>query len=170
MRYGAIVIAVGVAAVSGYELAFSQGQETCSTVMDCAQKAMEAAYQAKTAIRIAVPKGAVMAFNLKECPDGWVALQPLVGRVIVGAGIDVTGALTERKLGEKGGEEKHQLTVEEMSAHSHSFTATQSGGGCSYSGCNGYSQVIPNQTDSQGGNVAHNIMQPYYVLTYCERT
>ncbi|PBB39597.1 hypothetical protein [Mesorhizobium sp. WSM3868] len=174
MRYKALVLIASVAALSGYELAFSQSEGTCSTVMDCAQKAMEAAFQAKKAIRVAVPKGSVIAFNLDSCPDGWQLFQPLVGRVAVGAGVDVTGVLTARKLGDKGGEELHTLTVEELPKQavevkgvaSASRSDRYNAGGSDYPVITKSEGVFP----TDGGGKAHNIMQPYYILTYCERT
>lgn len=48
------------------------------------------------------------------------ALPDLRGRMPVGAGIGPT--LTERQLGEIGGEESHNLTTSEMPTHAHSYT------------------------------------------------
>ncbi|RWC56290.1 hypothetical protein [Mesorhizobium sp.] len=139
----------------------------CTTVMDCAQKAMEAAFQAKTAIGIAVPKGAVMAFNLPECPEGWSEFGPLQGRSIVGAGAG-TG-LTERKVGESGGEETHKLTVDEMPSHSHPYDSESGVDGNRSGQQDATYNRIHSSTGAVGGDKPHNNMSPFFVLRYCER-
>ena len=73
----------------------AQAQQ-CSTVADCSQKAMEAAYQAKLALELAVPKGAVMAFALAACPKGWEIYEAAEGRFLRGidtkeSGVDPAG-------------------------------------------------------------------------------
>lgn len=159
---------------SAYTSARSQ-EAQCATVADCAQKAMEAAYQAKLAASISVPKGAVMAFNLDKCPDGWGDLDTLAGRVIVAAGQGV--GLTERKFKDQGGEEAHTLTVDEMPNHNHSNGGYQylltSDGKWTIQGAD-ESNGEPNLRAlggiaAAGGNKPHSVMQPFYVLKYCER-
>ncbi|MER9964968.1 hypothetical protein NKJ72_29420 [Mesorhizobium sp. M0045] len=174
MRYRAIIIIAGVAALGGYRLAAGQDQPTCTTVLDCAQKAMEASFQAKTAIRIAVPKGAVMAFNLESCPDGWQLFQPLVGRFALGAGADVTRRLTDRKFGDSGGEEQHTLTVAESPQQEVEIAgvANQSSVDRYNAGGRNY-WVITRGSEkfrTNGGGQPHNNMPPFHSLTYCERT
>ncbi len=161
---GMVTIAlVGALATSNGCLA----QERCTTVADCAQKAMEAAYQAKLAFQIALPKGAVMAFNLPKCPDGWAPFAPLSGRVIVGVGAGA--GLTERKLGDRGGEEEHRLTVDEMPSHSHQYQTAQNWDGDRSGRQNaGYERITPS-TSPAGGDKPHNTMPPFQALLYCER-
>ncbi|MFQ3244837.1 MAG: hypothetical protein ACI9SP_001473 [Arenicella sp.] len=148
--------------------------EDC-TVVECAQKAVEAAYQAKLAFKTALPKGAVMAFNLASCPNGWKEYEALRGRVIVGSGqgIDAgnSALLTSRSLNSSGGEEKHQLTVAEMPSHQHS--GEFGGGPHSYEHHQNNHRLNGENpkklTGATGGNTPHNNMQPFHVLMYCER-
>lgn len=154
-----------------FEKAFAQ--DLCATVAECAQEAMEAAYQAKIALQLAVPKGAVMAFNLKECPKGWTPLETLSGRVIVGAGAG--DGLTQRDLGQKGGVETVKLAINQLPAHSHRLpTDGAQPGNNSQSIVNSgqRDEGISNRsgrTDRVGNNVAHENMPPFFVLKYCER-
>ncbi len=133
--------------------AISQNNGTCETILECAQKAMEASFQAKTAIRIAVPKGAIMAFNLSECPDGWDLFAPLSGRVALGAGV--------RPLGESGGAEVHK--------HNISIGNSAKGPRLPPGHRNDVSQ-FPVSTHSHSASISQNQnMPPFHVLTYCER-
>lgn len=165
---------VGVFLLLMQGTALSQAAQ-CTTVADCAQKAMEAAYQAKVALELAVPKGAVMAFNLKECPNGWSDFEALAGRVPVGAGKGAS--LTERVVGQQGGEETHLLTVPEMPSHNHNngpfqYMLTMDGNWTAHDQNGGPGE--PNLKDPggitpAGGDQPHNIMQPFHVLKFCER-
>lgn len=87
------------------------------------------------------------------------------GRNVIGTG---TGAgLTARTLGATGGEESHQLTVSELASHNHEVlvNATTAGSGGGVTGVNG-SQDINKFTENMGGDVAHNVMDPFLVITY----
>jgi microcystin-dependent protein len=122
-----------------------------------------------------VPKGAVMAFRLAKCPAGWNPAPDLAGRVVVGAGEGQKDQnnkpLTKRALGQTGGEEMHTLSVTEMPKHSHS--AQGYGGGDRAANQGGQGDVLyaanNNPTGTTGGDQPHNVMQPYLVLTYCEK-
>lgn len=154
--------------VSGFH---ATAQEQCESVADCAQKAMEAALQAKIVLQVAVPKGAVMAFNLDTCPDGWQPFTPLNGRVAMGAG---TGSgLSERTFGQTGGAETHTLTTAQMPGHSHTYSSTNNGqlldNGGNFPAVPRYGTIGNKTTTATGGGGAHNIMQPFLVLNYCER-
>jgi len=116
------------------------------------------------------PSGAVIAFDLDQCPAGWEEFDLAKGRVIVGTKGSENG-LTDRQRGYCAGEENHTLTVDEMPAHSHSFSTHYSSG--RHSGRvtgdytrYGYSSVT---TSSSGGNKSHNNMPPYTVLLYCKK-
>lgn len=151
-----------------------RAQEDCS-IVECAQKAVEASYQAQKMFNQVLPKGAVMAFNLTSCPTGWIEYRPLEGRVIVGAGhgfdSDTNSGLTNRILRESGGTETHTLTQDEMPAHYH--TGSFGGGNSSYEHHQNNHRLKgerpSNKTNSTGGGGAHNNMQPFHVLKYCER-
>ena len=130
-----------------------------------------------------IPAGAVVAFNSKLCPDGWGEFSAINGRVIVGSG--KSSELTERKLGETGGEESHRLTIEEMPIHNHSINDPghshksqymgrpegpdhgwwgKNGG---YAGWDTSKSATGITLGDSGGGGAHNNMQPYIALLYC---
>lgn len=112
----------------------------------------------------------------------------LQGRVIVGTTINTNSPLVDQNgkalgtynLGSFNGEENHVLTTAEMPSHNHTYS--YSGLGCGGSFCSGggngnpgintglgYSNPINNTLitiNNTGGNKAHNIMQPYFTLTY----
>ncbi|MEP3678040.1 MAG: hypothetical protein ABJN21_04010 [Paracoccaceae bacterium] len=147
-------------------------QEECATIADCAQKAVEAANQAKLALRVGTPKGAVLAFNLDSCPDGWVEFTPARGRTIIGAGQG--DGLRNRELGQQGGAETHTLTAAQIPAHTHSYQSSYGPNMLDNTkningGVDRYEQMKEQTSGSVGGGKAHNIMQPFYTLMYCER-
>jgi microcystin-dependent protein len=110
--------------------------------------------------------GADLSFNI---PD-------MRGRVGVGYGDgpNTDTYLTPRNLGAKGGAETHTLVVSEMPAHDHGgttgittganngSTVTASLPGHDVADDGSHSHTIP----SQGGNGAHNNMQPFLVIRY----
>ena len=103
------------------------------------------------------------------------ALPDLRGRVPMGQGAGP--GLTNRLMGELGGEENHTLTTGEMPAHSHTLGVSSTlatnnspaGGfpaqtrGPTYSSSTD-STISGNVT---GGGLAHNNLQPYLVVNYC---
>lgn len=90
------------------------------------------------------------------------------GRVTVGAGAGA--GLTARTVGQRGGEETHLLTVAEMPAHGHPYLTPQYSG-IAQSGLASSSQnVISSTTSNTGGGGAHNVMQPYAVVTKIIKT
>jgi len=108
------------------------------------------------------------------------ALPDLRGRVAIGAGQGPL--LTARSLGEAGGEEQHQLTVAEMPMHSHSFrvvngkpplnTRSEKPEGKVIAGLKRIftterpdSELAADAVGEAGGDEAHNVMQPFQVLT-----
>jgi microcystin-dependent protein len=134
-----------------------------------------------------LPTGMVIAWALSTLPKGWALCDgqkykldnnnntildingtqtpDLRGRFILGSGQGTN--LTNRNLNSTGGEEKHLLTVEEMPSHNHSSEGFVKWGGynIAYSAgggnINGSSQI-----GNTGGSQPHNIMPPFYVLTY----
>lgn len=88
-----------------------------------------------------------------------------LGRAIVGAGQG--SGLTLRSIGQKGGEESHILTTNEMPSHNHKILVNPStaGGGGGITGVNG-SLDIGKFTENTGGGAAHNVMDPFIVFRY----
>lgn len=90
----------------------------------------------------------------------------LRGRTVVGAG-DGSG-LASRSIGQSFGEEDHQLSVSELASHSHSIELTTSVPGVAPGevGFDVTVPFVPDATGNTGGDVAHNNIQPSYVLNY----
>ena len=65
----------------------------------------------------AVPKGAVMAFNRNDCPNGWSEFIQARSRFVIGVGHG--SGLTERKLNDVLGAEKYTLTEAQLPIHAH---------------------------------------------------
>ncbi len=160
---------VGLAAVMCLHThTVTAGQQRCGPIHECAQAAVDAAQAAQRSAQNAIPAGAIMPFRLRDCPFGWVAATDLAGRVIVGAGEggrdQNTNPLTERKLGQTGGEEAHKLIIPEMPSRSLTADIAPS---------DGRADVLFGATRSGVGNGGlnqpHNTMPPFLVLTYCEK-
>jgi len=117
-----------------------------------------------------VPKGAVVPFRLVECPSGWRLFSKAAGRTIIGAGKGEN--LTERALGERGGEENHRLTHDELPQVEATDADSEAGGG--------FHAGVPRTRDKRleagtrsietpGTGKAHSNMQPWIALLYCEK-
>ena len=116
-----------------------------------------------------VPKGAVVAFRLVECPRDWKPFDKAAGRTIIGVGEGE--GLTERALGERDGEESHRLTKEELPKLelAASDDGTTSIADAKQTGV----ERIPIPTNSpveySGQGKPHSNMQPWIALLYCEK-
>ena len=116
-----------------------------------------------------VPAGSIIPWygNLANIPDGFALCDgkngtpDLRGRFLVGAG-------DAYKLGDIGGENKHQLTIDEMPKHHHSVLDVNDYHGSSNIGFDGgnnsYRHWIP--TSDTGGDLPHENRPPYYALYY----
>jgi microcystin-dependent protein len=139
-----------------------------------------------TGIMEIFPAGMVIAWANPTIPKGWavcdgqiykldsnkvatvdsngVQTPDLRGRFVLGSGTG-TG-LTSRTAGTTGGEENHKLTVSEIPSHNHGYIKTERVDGWRYDGGGYYIGQIPATSDNTGGDLPHNNMPPYYVLTY----
>ena len=110
------------------------------------------------------PPGAVMAFNLVACPDGWSEYTSAEDRTIIGSG-------SSYSLGATGGASTHTLTIAQMPSHTHSYVAMVGNnaidGVDSVTTFSGEHHLITKTSGSTGSDQAHNNMQPYIALLYC---
>jgi microcystin-dependent protein len=93
-----------------------------------------------------------------ETASGWFKVPDLRDKFILGAGGDAS-------TGDTGGESEHTLTVDEIPAHTHTYTAATLSAGLI--GEIPASVAEPNpfsNTGSTGGGEAHNNMPPYLAL------
>ncbi len=133
-----------------------------------------------------IPRGSIIAFNGETTPEGWALCDgtngtpDLRGRFILGSGSG--NGLTQRNLNDKGGEENHKITIDEMPKHHHytidrkigpyfdqylGFANTAySGGGGNTLGTDGGDDSKRFVTGDSGLDKSMGIMPPYYVLTY----
>jgi microcystin-dependent protein len=100
------------------------------------------------------------------------ALPDLRGRVAIHEGSGHT-------LGEKGGQEAHTLTTQELPAHNHTVkvfnnnaNATPAGNffaavNNAYQPAPANTTLAPNSVSNVGGSQPHTNQQPYTVLTFC---
>ena len=119
----------------------------------------------------AVPSGAVMFFELDQCPSGWTALPELRGRTVVGMPVGGSlSAIVGDQLDDEG-----LRTISEVPAHSHSVdppaASTNSTGTHSHavdppstgtSSHNGHVHAVnpPAKTTTSAGNHSHSINPP----------
>jgi hypothetical protein len=112
---------------------------------------------------------------------GTIQTPDLRGQFVVGAGTDTqnawgfdatTGAQTFTNgqshvgVGSTGGSVAHQLTEEELAAHTHSFQIESTSGG---GGNNTVGGTVTTNTSSTGDDKYHENRPPYYALAYIMR-
>lgn len=123
--------------------------------------------QVKVVPTVVVPSGAVVAFDLDACPNGWAVFAPAAGRTVIGVGKGER--LTARQLRETGGAEAHTLTVDEMPPHNHGGIWGGDGGKAGMNNNYAYHSQGHVQIKMEGGGKAHNNMQPFVALQYCKK-
>ena len=104
-----------------------------------------------------VPTGAVLSFNLLNCPNGWKAYTKAYGRFI--RGLDITGDIDPgRRLG--------TTQSDEIVSHRHKWGGTSNAVGGNTSSLS----KVGNQTQSPTSNFGGNETRPKNVaLLYCEK-
>lgn len=135
---------------------------------------LQAALDAKTtkaaALLAAWPIGSVYTSIAATNPStlfggNWAAFG--AGRVMVGLDSGDTDFDTAE---ETGGTKTHALSIAEMPAHSHTFTAFQTTSGSNNrTGGGALSASASASTASTGGGAAHTIVQPYIVVYMFKR-
>ena len=193
------LIITGVVALLSLSNA-ARGAE-CPKVLPEAPSAAQFVACLKELRKQVVPSGGVMAFDLTDgCPEGWKRFEKGAARVVVGAGnfesdVEQKFALDERNrplvpyaFHEHGGEQLHQLTVEEMPEHSHNHShkvritfgsegpqgsppvAASLPGSRPTFEIPGYGSVPTDESRSIAGGIgAHNNMPPYIALYFCKK-
>lgn len=109
------------------------------------------------------------------------AIPDLKGRTAIGVGENSATGHTAHTLGSSDGEEKHQLSTNELSAHSHRYTpngvtfgalANANGGlgwntaADQYGGGGNWAVSMGGGTQNTGSNWTHNTMQPFLTMNY----
>lgn len=105
-------------------------------------------------------------YNTASTKAGYISVPDLRGRFVVG--VDY-GDSDYSSIGNTGGEKSHQLTVNEMPSHTHSYNRVRIE--THKWGDNANNRSFPfydsgAQTGSTGGNQPHENRPPYYVLAY----
>ena len=129
-----------------------------------------------------LPEGTIVMWGKTNIPDGWVKCDglndtpDLRGKFVLGEGQgkdSLGNNLSNRILNNEGGEESHQLTIDEMPSHEHAYAKL------GYVARNNKDANIKHHsqatikinggggvTDSAGSGHAHNNMPPFWVLIY----
>jgi hypothetical protein len=125
--------------------------------------------------KVALPKGAILAFKRTECPDGWKAFQEGSGRFLVGIG-NASGLRTKNLL-EIGGEDEHVLIIDEIPNHKHETVEAGDPSNSSWgvsgprNGRHGvrWEHFQTSYTAPVGGSKPHNNLPPYVGVLFCEK-
>ncbi len=97
-------------------------------------------------------------------PDGVIILPDFRGRTVIGADSTVAG----RHVGDIGGEENVNLTVDQLPPHSHPggchklWSRSFKGDDCAPAQDKRTAYGAPNSTESVGGGMSHNNMPAFY--------
>jgi hypothetical protein len=172
-------LGVGAVTNSGTLRVDVEGQLGATHYCDNAGNNCVTAAQIASSAGGGVPARAVMAFNQSSCPSGWSAYSAANGRNIVGSGLSSAPGATSLTFGTQGGEAKHTLSLAEMPKHRHSWTGRGTNGGADGGSGDDWDDTDTKTFNtayaggptggSDGSATAHSVMDPYVVLTYCEK-
>jgi hypothetical protein len=136
-----------------------------------AQRASDAAGALAQAV---VPPGAVMAFDLDQCPAGWTPFAAAAGRAVVG--VDGT-----RPRGTQAGAEQVALTIRELPEHAHTHNIRAAVGSFNTNNppdplysqggtgvATAYGNSVPSAVQGQGQPFSN--LQPSLFLLYCRKS
>lgn len=114
-----------------------------------------------------IPSGSVFAFE-GTCPEGSKPLD-YAGRTIVGEGFLSDGTLSHTyRVGERGGKQRHRLSVYELPSHNHTIPTEPDGSGGWGSVRTGPHRPVGKWDSSySGGTRFHENRMPYLVLNWC---
>lgn len=164
------------ALASDIKTLFARKDKTKKTIVDLekriknAQDAqLELTQNEKELFNTIYPVGSIIQLNAQAKPaqlfgGAWESIQ---GCFLLADG-DVY------KFGETGGEKNHQLTVEEMPSHTHSYYTLSASQGGQAMGSGSF--TLRNNgnfganSSAAGGNAAHNNMPPYLSVNMWRRT
>ena len=119
-----------------------------------------------------MPIGSILPYkgSLDDIPENWALCDGTNGTPDLRDRF-ITGAGNTYDLGDTGGENFHQLTVDEMPKHNHKVI-----GDNSHSGGNGRAGEIGSSSDGSwfyteysGSDIPHENRPPYYALFYIMR-
>lgn len=119
-----------------------------------------------------VPSGAVLAFDLDDCPAGWSAYPAAGGRALIGVN-------NQYARGATPGEAAHTLTIGELPEHAHTVPVFTPTGEIANNGqvdlrVHGGQQVpsaygTSSPSGTSGGGMPFNNLQPSLALLYCRK-
>lgn len=136
----------------------------------------------KNLVDIDINSGAVIAFDMNECPQGWQNVSQLNQRKFSGRVLLIAGPATTRNPesqstsqrqyngnGGEGGQQSVLLTIENMPNHNHGgiWGGTDKKMGMRNeheAHTSGRKQVL-----NEGGDIPHENMPPFVAMTFCKK-